>query len=405
MSEECRNSISVVIPCYNHGRFLAEAVGSVLAQTRPADEIIVVDDGSTDDTPEVAARYRPGVSYLRQENRGLSAARNAGMRQASGAFIAFLDADDLWQPSFLARLAPILESQPRLAAVHCGTYFMDVAGAVLPQRATKTVAPSAMFDALTGGEFFSACAVLACKAVLEECGGFDETLRAAEDWDLWLRVSRRYLFGGLADSLVAYRRHGENMSADLHRMLDSELAVVQKNFGSLSGDPTDWPQARRRACAAAQLNTALRYFQRDQTEQGSELLARAFRTLPDLAGRADVFYELGCADQPLGWRGDLASLDLDKNAALVETFLAGLFATAGLTPDLRSRRGTAYGTAYLALGLLAYGCGRLGAARRWLWRAAGQRPQLLFQRQWATTFGKTLLGSRVTGAFRRLAHG
>lgn len=109
--------VSVIIPTYNYGRFLAESIDSVLAQTLPAHEVIVVDDGSTDDTPAVAARFGGRIVYHRQANRGVSAARNLGIDRATGDWLAFLDADDMWEPVKLERVASVCRSQPRPAFV------------------------------------------------------------------------------------------------------------------------------------------------------------------------------------------------------------------------------------------------------------------------------------------------
>lgn len=109
--------VSVIVPCFNYGRFLAETVESVLVQTLPPHQIIVVDDGSTDDTAEVAARYADRIQFIQQENRGVSAARNNGIDNATGNWLAFLDADDVWEPEFLARLRPICIDNPLPAIV------------------------------------------------------------------------------------------------------------------------------------------------------------------------------------------------------------------------------------------------------------------------------------------------
>ncbi|MEM4724269.1 MAG: glycosyltransferase family A protein, partial [Candidatus Hadarchaeum sp.] len=112
------SSVSVIIPCYNHGHYLPCAVNSVMAQTFADWEAIIVDDGSTDNTREVAAQFTDSrVRYIYQDNRGLAAARNTGIRAAQGEYLAFLDADDEWEPTFLEACVAALSQQPALAAV------------------------------------------------------------------------------------------------------------------------------------------------------------------------------------------------------------------------------------------------------------------------------------------------
>src|SRR5258708_4350216 len=125
---------SVVIPAYNHARFLRETIESVLVQTLPPDEVIVVDDGSTDETPAILASYSSRLTVVRQDNRGFSAARNTGAARASGDVIAFLDSDALWLPTKLERQIVRLTADPDLGLVHCGVEEIDAAGRVVGRR-------------------------------------------------------------------------------------------------------------------------------------------------------------------------------------------------------------------------------------------------------------------------------
>jgi hypothetical protein len=366
--------VSVVIPCFNQARYLQDAIASALAQTLPPEEIVVVDDGSKDDTHAVASRFQPPVQYIRQENRGLSAARNIGMRHANGELIALLDADDIWMPEFLATLVPLLQANPDLCAAHSGSVFMAEDGRALPQQSTKTVAAPRMFDALADGQFFVPSAVVARRALVLGCGAFDERLRAAEDWDLWLRLARHYPFGGVGTCLVRYRRHAENMSSDVQRMLENEVAVVEKNFGALAGEPARWPLDRRRAAASAFVNATFRYLVRGDVERGAQYLRHAFLILPALTERVEVFYELGCANQPLGWRGERSTIALEANAAVTLRMLAEIFGAPSLPRELSVRRRSAHANAFYAFGLLAYNTRQTALARGFLWRSLQCRP-------------------------------
>lgn len=190
-------SVSVIIPSFNRRQCLARALDSVLAQTRPADEVIVVDDGSSDGSGDMIARHYPRVHYLYQQNRGVSAARNAGIRAASGDWIALLDSDDQWLPDKLALQLQALESATAEAGgaeqvlVHCDEIWI---------RRGRRVNPMDK-HAKAGGWIFERClplcaispsAALIKKTLLQELGGFDESLPACEDYDLWLRICAAY---------------------------------------------------------------------------------------------------------------------------------------------------------------------------------------------------------------------
>jgi glycosyltransferase involved in cell wall biosynthesis len=184
--------VSVVIPTYNYGRFVTAAVDSVLAQTRPADEIIVIDDGSTDDTRDRLAGCRDRITYVYQANQGLPAARNTGIRAARGDLIAFLDSDDLWHPRKLEAQLAVLAGTPALGLVAADS-VADFRGewpavgdpAALPTR------PVTLRDILVRSRF-GPSSVLARRACFDAVGLFDPDLRSAEDRDMWLRIAARF---------------------------------------------------------------------------------------------------------------------------------------------------------------------------------------------------------------------
>lgn len=222
--------VTVVIPAYNYARFLSKAIDSVLRQECLPQEIIVVDDGSTDNTPDVAAQYGDRIRYIRKENGGLPAARNTGIKAARCGLIAFLDADDEWDPSFLRK---ILEQFGRLTPDYClvasACRCVDKDGKPMDK---KWIFPA--FDReVTGEEIllqtrFSPSAVVARRQTIEDCGGFDETLRSSEDRDMWLRMSARGKIFVLNDRLLMLRKHADNMSRRADRMKENVRRVLVK---------------------------------------------------------------------------------------------------------------------------------------------------------------------------------
>jgi glycosyltransferase involved in cell wall biosynthesis len=220
--------VSVVIPTYNYGRFVTEAVDSVLAQTRPAEEIIVVDDGSTDDTRERLRPYEGRVRYVYQNNQGLSAARNAGIRAARGDLIALLDSDDLWHPAKLAFQVQAMTRSPELGLVAADAVRDLKQGwpevgepGPLPLRAVT------LRDLLIRSRF-GPSGVLVRKPCFDAVGDFDTALRSAEDRDMWIRIAARFPVAKLEVPLWWYRLHGGNMSAAARRMEENEMRVLRR---------------------------------------------------------------------------------------------------------------------------------------------------------------------------------
>lgn len=209
-------TVTAVIPSYNYGHFVTEAVDSVLAQTyEPGLEVIVVDDGSKDDTRERLKKYGDRVRYIYQENRGLSGARNTGIRAATGPWVALLDADDLWHPQKTALQMRIAVDRGLDVIGSPGKRFMPENLDPNPTVRTFT-AP----DFLTGTHFSSSTTIIH-KRCFEDVGLFDETLRSVEDRDMWLRLSARYKVGGIDSPCAMHRMHTGQMSRNAGRMFSN----------------------------------------------------------------------------------------------------------------------------------------------------------------------------------------
>lgn len=223
----------MIVPAYNYGRFLPMAIRSVLGQSCPDWELLIVDDGSTDDTAEVVRpflRSDARVRYLRQKNAGLSAARNTGIRRARTPFVALLDADDEWEPEFLSRALGAFDRLPtEFGLVATASRLMDAAGQLLPASNRGTKREREIFsEELILKNRFSADAVLIRREVFDACGMFDEELRSSEDRDMWIRLARLRRIHWCPEVLVRIRRHGDNMSGNCDRMRDNMRRVLRK---------------------------------------------------------------------------------------------------------------------------------------------------------------------------------
>lgn len=226
--------VSVIIPCYNHARFLPESVESALAQTYPHVEVLVIDDGSTDETREVASRYGDRIRYIYQENAGLAAARNTGIREARGELIGLLDADDRWLPRKLEVQVPHF-AEPAVGLAH--TSYRKFPPPDYPEKEwlVPEGAGPTYLDELRLNRIGVLTAVFR-RALALEVGGFDETLRSCEDWDLWTRLIERSQAVGCAEVLAEYRLHPGSMSTNAERMFRSRLRVLEKNRQRHPGD-------------------------------------------------------------------------------------------------------------------------------------------------------------------------
>jgi glycosyltransferase involved in cell wall biosynthesis len=213
--------VSVVIPAYNAEAFLGETLDSVLAQTYPNLEVIVVDDGSTDATPQLLEKYSDRIRVLRQANAGQAAARNYGAREAHGELLAFLDSDDLWDPDKIARQVALLARFPTALAVYCDHRTIDARGQPIASNAAQGYPrPSGdiLRALLLGPCIITPGLVLLRRHAFDMTSGFDETplMRGHEDYALWLRLATQGSFVYSPDTLVSYRRHKQQATRQKH---------------------------------------------------------------------------------------------------------------------------------------------------------------------------------------------
>ncbi|HEU4735680.1 MAG TPA: glycosyltransferase [Solirubrobacterales bacterium] len=292
---EAPERVSVVIPCFNQAHFLGEAIESVLGQTRSAVEIIVIDDGSGDNTVEVAGRY-PGVRYVRQENRGLAAARNAGLEHVDAEFVVFLDSDDRLLPAAIESGLRELGRDPR-AVMAAGTWrLIGEDGQGLPS--TPPEPPDEVYAALLESCFISTpAAVIYRRELFDEIGGFDPAVSASADYDVYLRAAARHRVQIHREVVAEYRRHGANMTRNAELIMRSETEVLRRQ-AALVRDSPELGRARERGLRRSRAYHGQRMVDeiRRQLDAGQrEEAIRATLTLARLhpRGVADVIRALG----------------------------------------------------------------------------------------------------------------
>ena len=209
---EAQPKVSVIIPAFNAEAFLAEAVGSVLAQTYRNIEIIVVNDGSSDGTGAVALSFGQRIIYVEQSNSGPARARNRGIELSTGVFVAFLDADDLWVATKIEEQIRFLQGHPEVALVYAQMVNFRQGTEIEEAPFPTNVHSGWLFDQLLTQNSIPLPSVLVRSQVLRAVGGFEEGLRTAEDTNLYLKISRRHQIAGMARPLLWRRLHGSNLS-------------------------------------------------------------------------------------------------------------------------------------------------------------------------------------------------
>ncbi|MFZ5644674.1 MAG: glycosyltransferase [Bacillota bacterium] len=219
--------VSIVIPTYNHARYLGEAVDSVLKQDYRNIEVLVVNDGSTDDTEKVLKPFAQRIRYFYKERGGTSSALNMGIKKSRGIYLCWLSADDLFRKDKVSLQVGQLEQYRTLGFVYSSFNVIDAEGNIINRVHSEYYrSHKKMVQELLKGCFINGSTVMMRKSALDKVGGFDETLPQAHDYDMWYRLLCHYSCGFSDELLVSYRWHGENLSR--HRDYKSEFRVKER---------------------------------------------------------------------------------------------------------------------------------------------------------------------------------
>ncbi len=230
-------AVSIVIPCYNGASWLDETLASLAGQSCADWEAVVVDDGSTDESAQIARRWHGGdrrVRLVQQANAGLPAARNAGVRESRGRYLVFLDADDLLEPEFLMLMRDALEGEPEAMGIACSFTVIEADGSTFRQELPGSGEWLTIDDILPANGWPPHAAMIR-RELFEEVGGFNPALRSVEDWDFWLRSLAGSDFLALRRPLVRYRKHPGQMSSNHARMAEC-IAQVADDFARRHSD-------------------------------------------------------------------------------------------------------------------------------------------------------------------------
>jgi glycosyltransferase involved in cell wall biosynthesis len=284
-------AVSVIIPAYNHGRYIAATLDSVLAQSFADWEAVVVDDGSTDDTAAVVQRYAPRIRYVSQPNAGVAAARNHGLRVTTAPYVVFQDADDLWPTRKLELQTRVLDQDPDLGMVYgavCRFHDGTMDGCSRPRHRGLILEPI-----LRRAVQLGTGAVLIRRAVLERVGPFDTSFSTSADYDLWLRIAAVYRVDFVDEPVLHYRIGQNAMHRDL-ALIGDPVRVLDKFFGQGAGREPAARRLRSNAYARTYFAIAGEAAHRGRSGVALSYLTRSIR--------ADARFAIGrLAATPLRW--------------------------------------------------------------------------------------------------------
>jgi len=272
---ENKPTVSIIIPTYNRSRLLARAVKSVLNQTYQDFELIIVDDGSTDGTKEVVAGFNDvRIRYVRhEENRGEAAARNTGIKAAMCDYIAYQDSDDEWLPEKLAKQMELLETAPsEVGVIYTGFWKTENHGRTYIPFSWVSQKNGDIHKELLKGNFIGSPVVLIKKKCFDTAGLFDERLRNLVDWEMWLRISKRYHFRCVDEPLVVAHYDVDNVSDNPASLIEAIELVLEKN--------RDEFEAEKKLLARHRINIGNLLVANGEVKRGHRYIVSALRLYP-----------------------------------------------------------------------------------------------------------------------------
>lgn len=262
--------VSVIIPTYNRAHLVGEAIQSLFNQTYRDFEIIVVDNGSADNTREVLSRYGERIRYLFQQNAGPAAARNTGIRASTGEMLAFLDDDDTVSPTKLAHQVAYLDARPDIAVVYTGWQIIGADGTTLLREVRPVWQGEILKDLLLEEYLFPIHSILIRRECFDRVGLFDETLPTSEEVDLWYRLARIYRFGCIAQPLCQYRTTPNSLGQDFNK-LERTLPIILQRVFSDPELPADIAALRDEVYARRYLEFSQNYYARSTADSDARM--------------------------------------------------------------------------------------------------------------------------------------
>ena len=381
--------ISVVIPTFNRAHLIGEAIESVLNQTFPDFELIVVDDGSTDDTQEVVHHFTdPRLKYLKLTNSGVSAARNTGIQACSGDIVAFLDSDDLWLPEKLERQMARLDHDSEAGLVY-GLYY-STTSIEAPKKLRGNCEAQLGLRKLLFGTVFHWSTVLIVRSWLGQVGGFDEQFPVGEEWELTLRLALagcHMICEPLPLAIV--RQQPNSLAKSSYRHQNALMAVLDKTFND-PRMPLDFVNLRGMARASQLLRIAASAYVTSNLEMGREILQRALATCPSLMSEHIDFLV-----DTLVYR--IRGLSIDDPEEVLQQVERCLPGNHTFVKKLRRRL---WGKFYEIAAFQAYELGQPVQCRAFALRAISKRLSSLRNRGLLSIFLRSLVGNRISNEFK-----
>lgn len=383
---------SVVVPAYNQAQFLPFTIDSILAQTVKEYEIIVVNDGSTDNTAEVAASYGDKIRYVYQDNMGLAGVRNTGVHEARGQFVSFLDSDDMWASDYLETIRELAEQNPDAGLFCAGLTYVNKAGEPLSRGYVPLVEQEKMYEKILRGNFLYSIVTIRIEVARKNLS--DVNFRRLQDWELWIRLIRQGVrFVGTDKSLAFYRVHDANSTKNVANGQAAALAIAEKHYGIDDGRYEEWELDKQRMYGGVYIycGVTASLIQASDWNDCVNYVGKALRANPELAKDVNLFYELALGTQPFGDRGahqikDITAVKKRLNLAI------GQITDGLLDPTLKK---TLKGTTAFALGLLAYHQKQFAFSRKQFFAAVKNRTDLCTNKKLVSHMLKSSLLSVV----------